>query len=947
MPVRGSVAARPASASEPAAGRADISLRRDRPSRRPSCRTARPPRFTGPSARPSGPAASRRRIATCARFADGDQAAFAALVERHAGLVFGVCRRALPTVQDAEDAAQATFLVLARKAATMRWQTSAASWLYATARRVAQNARRAADRRAKREAKAATPEAVEPADQLSARELFAILDDELGRLAAMYREPLVLCYLQELTRDEAASRLGVPLGTLKTRIDRGRKKLGAALTRRGVVAGIGVLALAATSPAGASPPRLVEAVLAIVGGEVPAAVAALAEGVAVNGLFPKSLWVAALACAATVGIGVGVVRSPAGQPPAKGPAKQDVIAKPQVADGAVYRGRVVGPDGKPVAGAKLYLTPAMGYLKQPYDTPVRTTTDRDGRFEFPAPKAPEFQSGTVAAAAAADFGPGWVQVNQGGKTDDMTLRLVPDDVAITGQVVDLEGRPVAKATLRVLQINAAANEDLGPWLDAAAAKKGHALELEQQHVGRFTIALTPTVTTDTEGRFRLTGIGRNRLVRFQLDGPTVASQHLHVLTRSGKAVEVTYADGDPEYGWPRVVTTYHGADFRFAAGPTKPVVGVVRDKDTKRPLAGVAIYSDKLGGNPLHGVDIVRTVTDAHGRYRLVGLPKGAGSKILVVPPDDQPYVAPRVDVPDSPGLDAVTLDVELKRGVWVEGTVRDKATGKPVRCSLMYLVRNGNPNLRDYPGFYGGLPFVATRDDGTYRIIAVPGPGEVVVFHPPDTDYLLGAERDDADGLHQSFGYMPPGNFAAFARIDPAAGVASVRRDIELVPGRTFAGTVVGPDGKPLVGAQPFGATLAGAAFTVRQFNPHRPRPVFFRHPATGLVGVATPPAEDGGAVTVRMGPGAAATGRLVDADGTPRAGTELRVWYRPKGEPHWDENGFPDAIATGADGRFRITALVPGYDYRLHGDRAAVRFGDGLKSGAVKDLGDVRLKP
>src|SRR5947209_1653151 len=105
------------------------------------------------------------------RFAEGrDERAFAALFRRHAGLVLGACRRALANEQDAEDACQATFLVLARKAKGGRWQPSLAGWLYATARRVAANARAAARRRARREGKAAVPEAAHPLDQLSSRE---------------------------------------------------------------------------------------------------------------------------------------------------------------------------------------------------------------------------------------------------------------------------------------------------------------------------------------------------------------------------------------------------------------------------------------------------------------------------------------------------------------------------------------------------------------------------------------------------------------------------------------------------------------------------------------------------------------------------------------------------------------------------------------------------------
>src|SRR5262249_56501950 len=111
------------------------------------------------------------------QFADGEQGAFAALVSRHAAMVLGVCRRALPTVQDAEDACQATFLVLAQKAASGRWQPSVANWLYTTARRIAAKARQAAGRRCARERTVARPEGV-CLDEMTGREAFAALDEE-------------------------------------------------------------------------------------------------------------------------------------------------------------------------------------------------------------------------------------------------------------------------------------------------------------------------------------------------------------------------------------------------------------------------------------------------------------------------------------------------------------------------------------------------------------------------------------------------------------------------------------------------------------------------------------------------------------------------------------------------------------------------------------------------
>jgi RNA polymerase sigma factor (sigma-70 family) len=173
--------------------------------------------------------------------ADHDEAAFATLVQRHGAMVLGVCRRLVANTHDAEDAFQAAFMVLARKAGARHWQPSIGGWLYAVAYRVASrirvNARRLplASRMSLRAAK-------DPLSEITGRELLQVLDEELNRLPEKYRTPLVLCYLQEATRDEAARRLGCPLGTLKSRLERGREILRRRLGARGVALPMTMLA---------------------------------------------------------------------------------------------------------------------------------------------------------------------------------------------------------------------------------------------------------------------------------------------------------------------------------------------------------------------------------------------------------------------------------------------------------------------------------------------------------------------------------------------------------------------------------------------------------------------------------------------------------------------------------------------------------------------------------
>ncbi len=909
-----------------------------------------------------------------------DQSAFAALLRRHGPLVLSACRQVLRDEADVEDVFQATFLVLLRKAGSIRRGQALAGWLFRVARHLALKVQSADRRRRQCEGQSAVPDTEAGApDDLSWREACAALHEELDRLPEKYRLPLVLCYLQGLSRDETARQLGWTVQSLKGRLERGRQLLRDRLARRGFALSAGLLSALVSSPAVGSvlPPRLVQVALhAATGGRRSAAVAALVEGATRVMFSSKVPVVAALVLVAGLLVGGAALRLPPtsaaapSNPPARAadrPARPQAPGKPaepKSQQSIAYSGRVLGPDGRPVPGAKLHMTLAWLSLHHRSPSPEYATTGPDGRFAFTVPKARFGNQATVVAAAAANHGVGWVEVPADGKRNDLTIRLVEDDVPITGQVVDLEGKPVSGATLTVLQINAAPKEDLGPWLDAVKAKKGLSFQLEYRYVARHTFALPLKVTTDAAGRFKLTGIGRNRLVAAQLDGPTIASQQFHMLTRPGLTLEVPEREDRSEYGKRGKVATYYGSSFRHVAAPTKPVVGVVRDRDTKKPLAGVTVrsYARAIGPSALEGFDIVRTTTDAQGRYRLVGMPKGEGYKIVAIPDGDRPYLAIHKDVPDSPGLAPVTVDFELKRGVWIEGKITDKVTGKPLKGSVEYFSLYSNPNLRDYPGFDGtlisGHRVGGTKEDGSYRVVGLPGPGLVAVVYIDH--YLRAPDRDDEYGIKEKslstapYQLLHPINYGALARIDPAKGVEVVKRDVTFDPGLTFTGRVLGPDGEPLAGARGFGLTgyrwwehdrLKTAEFTVRGFNPRWPRDLLFQHSEKGLVGVAQPPKKSGGAVTVRLEPGAAVTGRLVDADGKPRAGVELEVWFRLKEDRQFQQYS-PERSKTDREGRFRIQALLPGYEYRLSDGKGALPLGVAPRSGQTKDLGDVKIK-
>jgi RNA polymerase sigma factor (sigma-70 family) len=215
-----------------------------------------------------------------------DEAAFAALVQRHGPIVLRVCRQVLHQEEDAEDAFQATFLILSRKAASVQKEDSLANWLYGVAHHAATDLKRSLARRRARENQARPRSDDDPLAVLTAREGLAILHQELACLPEKYRAPLVLCCLEGLARDEAARQLAWPLGKLKSRLEQARKVVGARLVRRGLtLAGALAAAMLDAKAASAALPisllnRTVELATAAAGSAVLGTrVAALTEGV--------------------------------------------------------------------------------------------------------------------------------------------------------------------------------------------------------------------------------------------------------------------------------------------------------------------------------------------------------------------------------------------------------------------------------------------------------------------------------------------------------------------------------------------------------------------------------------------------------------------------------------------------------------------------------------------
>jgi protocatechuate 3,4-dioxygenase beta subunit len=430
----------------------------------------------------------------------------------------------------------------------------------------------------------------------------------------------------------------------------------------------------------------------------------------------------------------------------------------------------------------------------------------------------------------------------------------------------------------------------------------------------------------------------------------------------------------------------YGPEFVHAARPTQPIVGTVRDRQTGRPLAGIRVGASVNPGSGWYE-DAVSTRTDADGRFRAVGLPKVPHRQVYLNPGDNSPYMTAGYKVPDADGLGPITLDLQLVRGVVLRGRVTETATGRPVKgAGVFYHPLADNAHVGKVPGsdIHQMSGYGCSADaDGRFRLVVVPGPGLITAqaetrgggtAHPYTQVRLDPADRPRAylkqvDTLGEAimtFGGVITtlSNLSAYKIIDPPAGTEELSIDLTFATGRSVRGTVLDADGKPLAGCTAGGLTatydqpqvLKDATFTAVALDPDRPRTVIFLHRERQLAGTVklsgaepTPPA-------IKLGPCGAITGRVLDADGTPVAGARVAVNYRENAVDRLDTRGtYPrEEFDTDADGRFRITGLIPGERFgvgfkvkgRLLDAGTAVRDLT-VAPGEAKDLGDIATKP
>jgi RNA polymerase sigma factor (sigma-70 family) len=918
--------------------------------------------------------------------ASNDGPAFAALVARHGPMVLATCRAILRHEHDVEDTFQATFLVLAKKASSVRGGDAIGGWLHRVAYRVAVQTNIELQKRRRREAEVSAMEVPDTTRPGLDVDLHSILHEEIDRLPDRHRLAVVLCDLEGLSYDQAAARLDWTVPALRCRLARARQRLRDRLSRRGVTgAALGVVLVASDARAAVPAAWAESAVAAATGGASSMAAVAISQTILRGMLLTKLKFTAATALLAVGIASAGIVaieavrssgpKKPAIPAPAAVPEPPNLVNdKPKAAapDAMVeVRGRIVGPDGKPVPGAAV----RTAFLGAASASAPETTSASDGRFLLPIPPARLSKRNDAfpwVVALAPGFGPGWIpSALKAGAAGEVTIRLVPDGPPIEGRIVDLQGQPVAGAQVKVERLRYARTErepyvengDLSAWI-ATVRDRGMFLN-NWEGLGQLPTTIA-TTTTDRNGRFRLTGIGRERVAEILISAPTIATTQVYAMSRDGAEIRIN----DREAMTVNHLIV-HTPRFEFATKPTQPIEGVVRDKDTGQPLAGLTLQAAIVEQRSLGPAPGVETMTDAQGRYRLTGLPKAPAYRIFVKPGAGKPYLNATLEATaNSPGLEPIPFDIAMKRGILVRGRVTDKVTGRPVVGHVTAYTFRDNPHVGEFPGYDSSSPlFVPIKDDGQYEIVALPGHG-LIACQTDGLRYRIGIGAEgikEYDRVDMGFDTLPHHfsslNCHVVAAVDLDPKTESATLDLQVDPGRSLSLTVVDPAGQPIDGtnASGIGDTFSSNEFPqdsstieVHALDPSKSRRVTITHARRKLAGSIYLKGDETGPLTVRLHPWGTITGRILDDEGNPRKTLDLNgLGFFSTGSVlpvRLDENGILPDARMGGDGRFRIEGLVPGLKYGASASEGIMFKGDvfldvTVAPGEVKELGDLKV--
>jgi RNA polymerase sigma factor (sigma-70 family) len=600
-----------------------------------------------------------------------DSTAFEGLLARHGPMVLAVCRRLLRDPYEAEDAFQATFLVLVRKAGSIRVDDSLGPWFHAVAWRVAERARADGVRR---RAKEIPSEAVERALAAPHREteLADVIDRELNRLPEKYRVPIVLCHLDGLSHEEIAKRLGCPTGTISVRLMRARERLREQLRRRGSSLSVAAVAAALSSASLAKadvPLTLVEETTRVAIGAAARStiVVALSNGV-LKAMFREKVRTAALTLGTIGLLGLLAVLAVAG-------FKDDPKSNKTIV------GRVVDQQGKPIPGAEVWLP--IGFQRADENIP-HAVADGTGQFAIVVERKLLDIDPYERSAALWAYSPGHSLGTA------LATRL-------------LWGDDRSELTIRLGSVTDTAFSVLGPDSQPLVGARVEPYHVKTPVAYEFPPKpLLPRISgeTDAQGRVRLPAIERKGFMTVEVSTPSLGRQEFRLQDRAEEPAERTIK--------------------------MRPVGSVDGRIISDRPdlAGGIAVYlstshnDGALGSVPSNGN--AQVVTDKDGRFRASALAIGELSIGLEL--DKTQPLRPRIPRQIQIRSGELTrVEIPIGPAVKIRGIVRSKEKKTPLgetTISLQYDQHHQNDQ-------------VTTRHDGKFEAYVLPGDvsTQVVVF--------------------------------------------------------------------------------------------------------------------------------------------------------------------------------------------------------------------------